>query len=206
MPPLPSRLLSSLSSVSSLSFLALFAALAAPSTTTAWADDVPSAPSVFQGHIDPHAPGLKLPPGKSLAPPKVLDLKTVIGDEGGKERREDSRSDVKFQLQAEVLFPKDSSRLTDDSRIRAIAAEITRQRAHQVQIFGFTDNLGSHQHGLELSKERADSVQRELAKFLGPDVSYQIRGYAEDQPIAANDTEEGRAKNRRVEVTFPRAD
>ncbi|MFI9721730.1 OmpA family protein [Streptomyces sp. NPDC052396] len=188
-----------------LSAALLCAALAALSTATARADDVPPAPSVFQGRVDPHAPGLKLLPGKSLAPPKVLELKTIIGDEGGRERREDSTSDVKFELQAEVLFPKDSAQLAGNSRIRAIADEIRKQRAHQVQIFGFTDNLGSHDHGLELSKQRADAVQKELAKYLDADVSYQIRGYAEDRPVAANDTEEGRAKNRRVEVTFPRA-
>lgn len=183
----------------------LSAGLLMAATPAAGTDDPPPAPSVFRGTIDPKAHGLKLPAGKSLAPPKVLELKSIIGDEGGKERREDSNSDVKFQLQAEILFDKDKSDLTGSERVKKIAQEIKKQNAHQVKVYGYTDNLGTHDHGMELSKQRADAVQKELAKSLGPDVSYEIRGYAEDSPVASNDTEEGRAKNRRVEVTFPRA-
>ncbi|MFF7728206.1 OmpA family protein [Streptomyces sp. NPDC008001] len=185
----------------------LAAGLTGVSVTGAAADDVPAAPSVFKGKIDPKAPGLKLEPGKTLAQPKVLELKTIIGDESESERREDSESDVKFQLQAEVLFPKDSADLNPaaNDRIKAIADEIKKQNARQVNVFGFTDNLGSHEHGMELSKQRADAVQKELSKTLGSDVHYEIRGYAEDAPIASNDTEEGRTKNRRVEVSFPRS-
>ncbi|CAM5423762.1 OmpA family protein [Streptomyces abikoensis] len=171
------------------------------------ADEVPSAPSVFTGKIDPKDPGLKLEPGRTLGPPKVLDIKSVVGDESGEEQRQDTNTDVKFQLQAEVLFGKDSADLTPaaNDRIKTIADEIKKQNARQVQVFGFTDNLGSHEHGMELSKQRADAVQKELSKALGPDIRYEIRGYAEDAPIASNDTEEGRKQNRRVEVSFPRA-
>ncbi|MFD6855699.1 OmpA family protein, partial [Streptomyces diastaticus] len=38
----------------------------------------------------------------------------------------------------------------------------------------------------------------------GPSVTYEVRGYSEDYPIADNSTEAGRMKNRRVEVSFPR--
>ncbi|WP_052863910.1 OmpA family protein [Streptomyces niger] len=172
-------------------------------------DDVPAAPSVFHGDIDVNDPDLKLPEGKSLAAPKVLDIKTVVGDERGTEQREDSNSDVKFQLQAEVLFGKDSAKLSDvaNDRIRQIAAEIRKQQATQVTVAGFTDDLGSSEHGLKLSKERADAVQQQLNEELdGGAVTFEIRGYGEDAPVASNDTENGRKKNRRVEVSFPRAD
>ncbi|MGK5547276.1 OmpA family protein [Streptomyces sp. URMC 127] len=180
------------------------AAAAAPS---AFADDAPSGRSVFTGKVDPKDPGLKLERGKTLAPPKVLDIKSIVGDESGEEQRQDTNTDVKFQLQAEILFGKDSAELNPaaNDRIRTIADEIKKQNAHQVQVFGFTDNLGTHEHGMELSKQRADAVQKELSKALGSDVRYEIRGYAEDAPIASNDTEEGRKQNRRVEVSFPRA-
>ncbi|MCF3105647.1 OmpA family protein [Streptomyces roseoverticillatus] len=185
----------------------LAAGLTGTAVTAAAADDVPAAPSVFKGKIDPKAPGLKLEPGRTLGPPKVLDLKTIVGDESESERREDSESDVKFQLQAEVLFAKDSADLNPaaNDRIKTIADEVRKQNARQVNVFGFTDNLGSHEHGMELSKQRADAVQKELSKTLGSDVRYEIRGYAEDAPIASNDSEEGRTKNRRVEVSFPRS-
>ncbi|GGX89415.1 OmpA family protein [Streptomyces hiroshimensis] len=186
---------------------ALAIALTAAAAPVALADQVPPGRSVFTGKIDPKDPGLKLEPGRTLGQPKVLDIKSIIGDESGNEQRQDTNSDVKFQLQAEVLFGKDSAELNPaaNDRIRAIADEIKKQNARQVKVFGFTDNLGSHEHGMELSKQRADAVQKELSKSLGSDVRYEIRGYAEDAPVASNDTEEGRKQNRRVEVSFPRA-
>jgi outer membrane protein OmpA-like peptidoglycan-associated protein len=156
--------------------------------------------------IDPQAAGLKLADGAKLAPSKVLDIKFVTEDLGGAERREDSTGKTKFTLQAEVLFPKDSSKLDGSarSRISDIADEINSQKSKQINVFGFTDNLGSYEHGKKLSKKRADAVQKALAEELDPTVAFNVRGYSEDYPIADNNSEEGRKKNRRVEVSFPR--
>lgn len=180
--------------------------------SNAVADDDPSVPpgmeanSVPPVHIDPDDPDLKMPEGGTLAPAKVLDIVQVIEDEGGEERREDSNANVKFALQAEVLFGKDSAKLSPaaHSRIAAIAAEIKKQNATKVRVFGFTDNLGSAAHGDVLSKQRANAVQSVLVKDLGSTVAFDIRGYGEQYPVASNSTEEGRKKNRRVEVSFPR--
>ncbi|EKX65569.1 OmpA family protein [Streptomyces ipomoeae] len=156
--------------------------------------------------VDANSPGLKLAEGATLAPAKVLDIKSVVEDLGGEERREDTNENVTFALQAEVLFPKDSATLNPQarSRIQAIAEEIKSQSATTVRVFGFTDNLGSYAHGLTLSKNRAEAVHDLLAGDLGPNITFEVRGYSEDYPIADNSTEEGRKKNRRVEVSFPR--
>ncbi len=167
----------------------------------------PSASAPVQ--VDPKDPDLKLPEGATLAAPKVLDIKSVVEDKGGEERREDTNTDVTFALQAEVLFPKDSAKLSDQAKARldAIAQEVRKQHATQVRVFGFTDNLGSHEHGVVLSKQRANAVQDVLSQELNdPNITFDVRGYAEDYPIADNSTEEGRRKNRRVEVTFPRTE
>ncbi|MFJ8372137.1 OmpA family protein [Streptomyces sp. NPDC094461] len=179
---------------------------------SALADDGPSVPpgteatSVPPVKLDANDPDLKMPEGGTLAPAKVLDIVQVIEDEGGEERREDTNASVKFALQAEVLFGKDSAKLSPaaNSRIAAIAAEIKKQNATKVRVFGFTDNLGSSAHGDVLSKQRANAVQAVLVKDLGSTVTFEIRGYGEQYPIADNSTEEGRKKNRRVEVSFPR--
>lgn len=181
--------------------------------SVAQADETPSAPPGSQTtqeppDVDANAPGLRLADGATLAPARVLDIKSVVEDLGGEERREDTNSDVKFALQAEVLFGKDSAKLNGEaaSRIKAIADEILAQKATKIRVFGFTDNLGSYEHGKVLSKKRADAVQQELNKSLDATVTFEIRGYSEDYPIADNDSEDGRKKNRRVEVSFPRGE
>jgi outer membrane protein OmpA-like peptidoglycan-associated protein len=179
------------------------------------ADDV--APSVPPGTepsaaapvaIDSRAPGLKIPQGGTLAPVKVLDIAEVVEDLGGEQRRQETNQTVMMALQSEVLFPENSAvfNAAAAARIQAIAQEINTQKATRVRVFGFTDDQGSYEHGKELSKQRADAVQAELAKTVtNPGVTYDVRGYSEDYPIADNGTEEGRKKNRRVEITFPRS-
>ncbi|MEW2221431.1 OmpA family protein [Streptomyces sp. NPDC006990] len=156
--------------------------------------------------VDAKADGLRLAAGAKLAEPKVLDIKFVTEDLGGEERREDSSAKTKFTLQAEVLFAKNSAKLGSGAkeRIESIADEIEKQGSTEVNVFGFTDDLGSYAHGKTLSKKRAAAVQTALARKLGSEVSFNVRGYSEDYPVADNGTEEGRAKNRRVEVSFPK--
>ncbi|MGW7526580.1 OmpA family protein [Streptomyces sp. NPDC054783] len=170
-------------------------------------DTAPSAAAPVK--VDPTDPDLKLPEGATLAAPKVLDIKSVVEDQSGDERREDTNADVTFALQAEVLFSKDSAKLGDEAkgRIATIAEEIKKQNATQVRVFGFTDNLGSSAHGDVLSRQRANAVQAVLDQDLNdPNVTFEVRGYGEQYPIADNSTEEGRRKNRRVEVSFPRSE
>ncbi|KOG30672.1 OmpA family protein [Streptomyces varsoviensis] len=176
----------------------------------AQADSGPGVPADSKPPVklDANDPDLKMRAGAKLAPGRVLDIKSVVETDNGDERREDTNVDVTFALQAEVLFAKDSARLSGEAntRIRTIADEVKKQNATTLRVFGFTDNLGSAAHGLVLSKQRADAVQRRLAEYLGSSsLSYQIRGYGEAYPIADNSTEDGRKKNRRVEVSFPRS-
>lgn len=142
------------------------------------AADDPSAPpgSVTTSpppEVDANSPGLKLADGATLAAAKVLDIKSIVEDMGGEERRVDTSETVTFALQAEVLFPKDSSKLNPEarSRIQAIADEIKAQKATNVRVFGFTDNLGSYAHGLTLSKNRAEMVHDELAHAASAETS-----------------------------------
>ncbi|MFB8114975.1 OmpA family protein [Streptomyces sp. NPDC055962] len=179
----------------------------------AFADDDPSVPPGTEASAEPpvqvdgNDTDLQMPEGGTLAPARVLDIIQVVEDLGGEERREDSNADIKFALQAEVLFGKDSAKLGPEanSRIAAIADEIKKQNATKVRVFGFTDDLGSAAHGDVLSKQRAEAVNGVLSKQLPPTVTFEIRGYGEEYPISDNSTEEGRKKNRRVEVSFQRS-
>ncbi|MGP3733844.1 OmpA family protein [Streptomyces sp. GDS52] len=183
--------------------------------TGAVADDGPSVPPGTEAtasapvELDPNDPDLKLPDGATLAEPKVLDIKQVVEEQSGDERREDTNTEVTFALQAEVLFGKDSAKLSAQakSRIGTIAEEIKKQNATKIRVFGFTDNLGSSAHGDVLSRKRANAVHTVLGQELNdPGVTYEVRGYGEQYPIADNSTEAGRKKNRRVEISFPRTE
>ncbi|MBM9619607.1 OmpA family protein [Streptomyces zhihengii] len=213
MTPTPKRGRAPRLALSAFTAVALLAGSHVLTAQQAHAEDKPSVPPGTEAsaappvEVDPEDPGLKMVDGGTLAPAKVLDIKSVIESEGGEERREDTNSDVKYALQAEVLFGKDSARLgpAANGRIQAIAAEITKENAKKVRIFGFTDNLGSSAHGDVLSKQRADAVHSVLAKALSDaGITYEVRGYGEQFPIADNSNEEGRKKNRRVEVSYPR--
>ncbi|MFI8302252.1 OmpA family protein [Streptomyces sp. NPDC085927] len=181
--------------------------------TGAAAADDPSVPPGSEAtasapvELDPNDPDLKLPDGATLAEPKVLDIKQVVEEQSGDERREDTNAEVTFALQAEVLFGKDSAKLGSQAkaRIGTIAEEIKNQNATRIRVFGFTDNLGSSAHGDVLSRKRANAVHTILGQELNdPGVTYEVRGYGEQYPIADNSTEAGRKKNRRVEISFPR--
>ncbi|MBN2036374.1 MAG: OmpA family protein [Chitinispirillaceae bacterium] len=70
-----------------------------------------------------------------------------------------------------------------------------------IEIQGHTDNTGNAAMNLQLSQERAESVRQYLIdKGIAPDRLTAV-GYGPDRPIADNATREGRAKNRRVEIT-----
>jgi len=71
-----------------------------------------------------------------------------------------------------------------------------------ITIFGYTDNIGSVEYNLKLSNERATSVKNYLVSkgIMGSRFTVQGMGIAD--PIATNDTEEGRSRNRRVEFAI----
>jgi len=73
-------------------------------------------------------------------------------------------------------------------------------RADQVMITGYTDNVGEDADNFALSLQRAEAVRDHLVS-LGADANkFHVSGAGEANPIADNTTDEGRAKNRRVEV------
>ncbi len=70
-----------------------------------------------------------------------------------------------------------------------------------ITIEGHTDSHGSDRKNMELSQERADAVNKYIQANMGLDASrINAVGYGESKPIANNETREGRAKNRRIEV------
>jgi OOP family OmpA-OmpF porin len=68
-----------------------------------------------------------------------------------------------------------------------------------ITIAGHTDSKGTDNYNMELGRKRAEAVRDLLVKFGAPADRLAVESYGKTRPIATNDTEEGRAKNRRVE-------
>ncbi len=73
-------------------------------------------------------------------------------------------------------------------------------RADHVMITGYTDNVGEAAANSVLSLRRAEAVRDELISLGAEPQKFQVAGEGEANPIADNSTDEGRAKNRRVDV------
>ncbi len=101
-----------------------------------------------------------------------------------------------------VYFDFDSYRIRPDAaatldEVARILLE--RYPGKSVVVAAHTDALGSDEYNMELSRKRANSVIDYLAKKGVPKTLLTPVGYGETKPVASNDTEEGRQKNRRVE-------
>jgi outer membrane protein OmpA-like peptidoglycan-associated protein len=69
-----------------------------------------------------------------------------------------------------------------------------------LQIEGHTDSVGSEDFNQQLSERRSDSVRDFLAEEGVPVSSMTAKGFGKTQPVASNDSPEGRQRNRRVEL------
>lgn len=73
---------------------------------------------------------------------------------------------------------------------------------YKIKIEGHTDNIGAESYNLELSKKRAESVRNYIVSKGVTSKRFFLIGYGSALPIDTNDTEEGRARNRRVVISF----
>lgn len=102
-----------------------------------------------------------------------------------------------------IYFFTDSAQLSPASQpaIQSVAATLKMHPDWAITIEGHTDNTGSDEHNLDLSKRRAESLKTELVGKYGiPATRLSTAGYGRTRPVETNDTLEGRAHNRRVEL------
>ena len=102
---------------------------------------------------------------------------------------------------AGVTFQPNSAKLTAEGRttLDGVAAALKSQEDLKVEIAGHTDSVGSDAYNTLLSQQRADSVKTYLAGKGIEAARMTAVGYGESEPVASNDTEDGRRTNRRVE-------
>ncbi len=100
-------------------------------------------------------------------------------------------------------FNQDTIKPESESVLKEIAQAIADRPDWKLTVVGYTDNIGGDKYNLDLSQRRSASVKRALADRYHADGSrLSTAGYGDSSPIDTNDTLEGRARNRRVELTL----
>ncbi len=104
------------------------------------------------------------------------------------------------------LFASNESQLqpTANEKLTTIVEALKEQQNRKILIEGHTDSRGSSELNQRLSQERADAVAAYLASHGIAREQITATGVGESRPVASNDTPEGRANNRRVEITVQR--
>ncbi|EGV33326.1 OmpA/MotB domain protein [Thiorhodococcus drewsii AZ1] len=104
--------------------------------------------------------------------------------------------------ESELSFPSGSADLgnTNPKALARIADLLARRDNLRVLLRGHTDSQGKETTNLKLSEERARAVKDLLVASGVSEERIQVEGFGERSPIAANETQEGRARNRRVEL------
>lgn len=103
-------------------------------------------------------------------------------------------SDVLFDFNKYTLKPEAREKLAKVSGILVAYPNL------QVQVEGYTDNIGSDDYNQKLSEQRADSVKDYLVGQSVPQNNVSAQGYGKSDPVADNASDSGRAQNRRVQL------
>ena len=101
-----------------------------------------------------------------------------------------------------LLFETGSAKLKPESeeQLENVAEILKAYPAVNVKLGGYTDNTGDPSANLKLSTDRAQSVKKSLANLGVKTSRLESEGYGEEHPVASNNTEEGRAQNRRISI------
>jgi outer membrane protein OmpA-like peptidoglycan-associated protein len=107
-----------------------------------------------------------------------------------------------------LLFDTDSSRLRDESKrnLDNLASSLKNFGDSKILLVGHTDAQGTNDYNLALSRRRADAVAGYLESRGVSELRVQTEGRGETDPVASNDTDQGRQQNRRVEAAIYASD
>lgn len=113
-----------------------------------------------------------------------------------------SGDDILLRMPSGITFAVDSANIAPQFRptLDQVAAVLNEYPNTYVDVYGHTDSTGSDAYNQGLSERRAAAVSSYLSSRGVSSARLGTRGFGESQPIASNDTEAGRAENRRVEI------
>lgn len=110
---------------------------------------------------------------------------------------------IQITFESGLLFDFDSDVIRGTARhnLDELARSLEKYNETNLLIVGHTDAIGSDSYNMDLSERRAASAARYLRR-QGVDRNIETAGRGKREPVASNDTDEGRARNRRVEVAI----
>lgn len=105
-----------------------------------------------------------------------------------------------------ILFDFNKYEIKDDIKnsLNTLARALKTNKDIRIKIDGYTDFIGSEGYNLELSVKRAKAIKNYLISKGAIENNISIEGYGEQNPVSSNNTENGRARNRRVEFIISR--
>ena len=111
---------------------------------------------------------------------------------------------IKVTFDSGILFDVNRAELQTPARsnLSQLASILNKYPDTDVLIEGHTDATGADEYNLTLSRQRAQSVANYLAGLQVDATRFTIMGYGESQPVASNDTVDGRQANRRVDLAI----
>lgn len=111
---------------------------------------------------------------------------------------------IKVTFDSGILFDVDKASLRPaaEMNLEKLANILNKYADTDILVEGHTDATGPEEYNLTLSQKRSQSVANYLAGLQVDATRFTIMGYGESQPIASNETPEGRQENRRVELAI----
>jgi outer membrane protein OmpA-like peptidoglycan-associated protein len=111
---------------------------------------------------------------------------------------------IKITFDSGILFDVNKSSLKPVAmdNLGKLSVILNKYQDTQILIEGHTDNTGTEDHNMDLSMRRAQSVANYLSGQQVNASRFHTMGYGESQPIATNESEDGRQQNRRVEIAI----
>ena len=111
---------------------------------------------------------------------------------------------ITLVMPGNITFATDSASIAPSfyQPLNALAGSLKQYNQNQINIVGYTDSTGALQHNIDLSQRRAQSVATYLTSQGVNPSTVNVKGAGPNNPIASNADVNGRAQNRRVEITL----
>jgi outer membrane protein OmpA-like peptidoglycan-associated protein len=111
---------------------------------------------------------------------------------------------IKITFDSGILFDVNKAQLKPaaEKNLADLATILNKYPDTKILIEGHTDSTGPEDYNLELSRRRAQSVANFMAGLQVDPTRFTIMGYGDEQPVASNETAEGRQMNRRVDIAI----